>query len=97
HPSPPFPYTTLFRSLAPTARGHGRIRSVLLPFCCGKCHAERAHTLEFDQASAPIIPGRLRCDACGGDMSFDDLPEMYLSPLLREDRKSTRLNSSHQI
>jgi serine/threonine-protein kinase len=67
------------------ARGHARIRSVLLPFCCGRCHSEFAHALEFDDASAPHIPDRLPCPSCGGDMSFDDLPEMYLSPLLREE------------
>jgi serine/threonine protein kinase/anti-anti-sigma regulatory factor len=82
------------------SRGPARIRSVLLPFCCARCHAETTHTLTIEDVASPHIPESVPCAACGGQMTFDDLAEMYLSPLLREEEDSligTVLEGGYEI
>src|SRR5439155_10562847 len=77
--SPLFPYTTLFRSLA---RVHARVRRL------GALRHHRRRSLPARLARAGRGRGRAREPPPPG-------PADRLRPRAPEDRKSTRLNSSH--
>ena len=59
-------------------RGGAQVRSILLPYYCGTCDAERLQLLDVSGAS-PTLATVLPCATCGESMEFDDLPESYLS------------------
>src|SRR5207244_13405635 len=91
-----FPYTTLFRSVAETFAGplgeRNRIR-------CGGAPPARAVTLPDMRLSAASLAGLFLLGAAGGLIGDQGHvasgTTAYLAPA--RDRKSTRLNSSHQI
>src|SRR3546814_11157179 len=75
-----FPYTTLFRSLIPRMRNHPKDRHVVACAAAG--------------AAAYIVTGNLKDFRQLPDGIEAIHPDTFLCRLL-EDRKSTRLNSSH--
>src|SRR5207244_12599539 len=75
HSSPPFPYTTLFRSLEATITAVEAYREAITDFFASMPAAEWATSLP-------------------GGRSGTTVPQLYAE---LGDRKSTRLNSSHQI
>src|SRR5207244_10600209 len=81
--STPFPYTTLFRSLLQDLEtGHSR-----LPRVAGQIRQPGRHRVTFGDERAAAGPQVVPLDE---QVRARDLE-------LRRDRKSTRLNSSHQI
>src|SRR5207248_9680845 len=87
HPTPTlFPYTTLFRSRRFGAEG------CHTPYLSPRARAQtgivRASCLEFCHGFSLRADVKARCMA--------GLPASALRELRREDRKSTRLNSSHR-
>src|SRR5207248_9453393 len=80
-PRPPlFPYTTLFRSLS-DVRGH--------PACPHASPRAEAHVAELD--GLELEPGVALQKIADGLALIDDVRDRH-----RQDRKSTRLNSSHR-
>src|SRR5439155_23808568 len=87
---PPFPYTTLFRSVAAQPRAHGLDRA----------HADdRRGQSERESGAAfrdPVVDRRAREErhgySCNRPYESGDNAENHQ---MRVDRKSTRLNSSH--
>src|SRR5437660_7309405 len=75
-----FPYTTLFRS-------RQRLRSILREKCAGAHSAARR--------LLPLGDERIATDLCRPEMLCNDGDAGLRRNDLLEDRKSTRLNSSH--
>src|SRR3712207_7998311 len=77
-----FPYTTLFRSLI-TRHPRGR------------------RVVRFEALEGPVAPRLVDGGVLAGEQSvrfgaaLRDLPQVVHAVLVRRDRKSTRLNSSH--
>src|SRR5690554_7541952 len=77
-----FPYTTLFRS------SERKFRNEYIGYYA-VANADNATLLSIDERfSFPIIPRRVKGGMGQSNVWYADSPEM-------EDRKSTRLNSSH--
>src|SRR5690606_40723029 len=89
--STPFPYTTLFRSLRDRLQGQGGLargfRTVDLDHSALGQAADAEGDVEHQRAGADDFGGLDRAVAHAHDRA--------LAELLLEDRKSTRLNSSH--
>jgi hypothetical protein len=60
-------------------RGHASIKSVLLPYACDNCSRVNYVPLEVGPNAVSSVPDTSRCEQCGGECEFDDLPERYLS------------------
>lgn len=62
--------------------GHGALVSLYLPYVCDACDTE-AEVLVDLRAEEEQLPGGTppphRCESCGEQAEFDDLPEAYLS------------------
>src|SRR5690606_40205811 len=77
-----FPYTTLFRSKrAEIHQGQGMVR-------IGHCPGEIGHRQPRDPAMVELHEFAI-------DLHAPHLVEMKVGPFAGQDRKSTRLNSSH--
>src|SRR2546422_9076682 len=88
--SPPFPYTTLFRS------GDEREGEGLYAVSCAACHGAVGGGDGPLAASLSVQPPALRDLAIQGRFTDDDLADLMLRGRPgTPDRKSTRLNSSH--
>src|SRR5688500_19708254 len=82
--TPLFPYTTLFRSNHPVS-GNGGASSVPRPIT--------VKVMRLPSGEGLPLPARMTAQAAGFD-----LPAAVAGPVvLRPDRKSTRLNSSHLV
>src|SRR2546430_10371588 len=82
-----FPYTTLFRSLGAQARDELRRGVVAL--------AQRQQDLAVERADGAGVAVRQVDAAVGHAQVVEDGLELILRHQVAEDRKSTRLNSSH--
>ena len=63
---------------------NGIVESVYVPFSCKKCHTElvglfKAEDLKKMKLKLPF----LKCNKCGGEAEFDDVPEEYFGFLSR--------------
>src|SRR5438034_990806 len=89
---PPFPYTTLFRSLADDCRFHDRSAA---PSSFGRIRRgpRISDDAEFSRAFDSSVPAT-RSDACANPCGAPDTSAPVVS---MTDRKSTRLNSSHTV
>ena len=63
---------------------NGVVESVYVPFSCKKCHSElvglfKTEDLKNMKFKLPLV----KCNKCGGDAEFDDIPEEYFSFLSR--------------
>src|SRR3546814_14593785 len=85
-----FPYTTLFRSIRITERTAERLDDTLIPVL----HLEEHTQFEID-VFRPDAEKALLLFALRPVQVEDDLAEGIASLFEAEDRKSTRLNSSH--
>ena len=63
-------------------RGAAKVRSFLAPYVCENCGHEEEKLLDlqthFPTRDFKRVPD-FKCDKCGKEMEFDDLPERYLS------------------
>jgi hypothetical protein len=61
-------------------RGSARVESVLAPYVCPKCHADRFEVIAAKEAAQGRAPART-CGNCGGPTRLDDdEPERWLAP-----------------
>ncbi|MFZ9595852.1 MAG: hypothetical protein ACO3A2_07210 [Bdellovibrionia bacterium] len=64
--------------------GNGLVESIFVPFNCRNCQAEllglfRCEDIKKMKFKIPL----LKCNKCGGDAEFDDIPEEYFEFLSR--------------
>lgn len=60
-------------------RGPARVVSLLAPYSCESCGAEKLQPIDVTgRRSGDPLP-RFHCAACGAPMVFEDLPERYLA------------------
>jgi hypothetical protein len=62
---------------------NGMIESIFVPFSCQKCHREllglfKTADIKAMKMELPL----LKCNKCGGDAEFDDIPEEYFGFLM---------------
>src|SRR5207244_8331129 len=92
HFTPPlFPYTTLFRSVLAAAV---RLRSAAAVFHCNR---GLRRNLRSSARLRPLLPGSAHLHVSGVSAAGKVLRAHHGGEVLCRDRKSTRLNSSHQI
>jgi len=63
------------------ARGHAGIESFYAPYTCDACGLETRALLEVSRHGEALRrhqPPQLPCSACGGTMSYDDIPNRSL-------------------
>jgi len=69
-------------AMVPMVLGDGEVVSLEAPYVCEACDHEDLRLLEVTaiarDADRPIPP-RLACLRCGGELSFDDVPERYFA------------------
>ena len=68
-------------NLIGTALGRASCRSVMLPYYCLDCGDTLQKLLKLSEevdVTVASIDLEIECPSCGGEMEFDDLPEMYL-------------------
>jgi anti-anti-sigma regulatory factor len=56
--------------------GHGSVRSVFAPYYCGTCNIDTRRLLLVESGRSDLSK-RDTCPKCGGQMEFDDIPEIY--------------------
>jgi eukaryotic-like serine/threonine-protein kinase len=63
-------------------RAHAGVRSFLAPYTCTRCDCEVEKLVDiethFPDRNSRRMP-EFTCDACGGAMEFDEVPDRYLS------------------
>lgn len=59
-------------------RGGAQVDSFFAPYVCTKCEASSVVLLTPAVVNGGVAPAG-RCDACGSETTFDDLPERYLA------------------
>lgn len=74
--SPPFVQQA---SMIGNFLGQGKVRSVLVPYSCPDCGAERESEVELGDGGSADLEDILPCEGCGGEMELDVIPEAYLS------------------
>ncbi|MCA9677734.1 MAG: PilZ domain-containing protein [Kofleriaceae bacterium] len=68
-------------AMVPMVLGEGEVVSLEAPYVCEQCDTEDMRLLDVQaiaQDGGPLPP-RLTCLACGGELSFDDVPERYFA------------------
>ncbi len=60
-------------------RGRAEVRSAFAPYYCATCSVERLRFLDLSDGRAPTLDEPHPCPDCGNAMSFDDVPDAYLS------------------
>src|SRR5690606_41025292 len=88
--SPPFPYTTLFRSSRLAGNNHQRLR-----IDDDDELSTQRHAVPYRDIASPSSDSHLHASVNGGQCPFRQRDDGYTALSLRIDRKSTRLNSSH--
>ena len=74
-------------AMVPMVLGHGEVISLEAPYVCDTCDREDTRLLETQlilREGDRFIPPRLHCARCGGELTFDDVPERYFA-FLRDD------------
>ena len=67
--------------------GHGRIKSLYLPYYCESCNQEHSVLYEAEDLATPEpLPPASRCSGCEKFMDFDDMPDAYFAFLADHDR-----------
>src|SRR3546814_16948511 len=87
---PLFPYTTLFRSPGGPSISKKALEGNPFAYAFPKARLEKKYDFSFSGVKTAVL--RTAQAAIGEDHTF---PSFKLSERLSEDRKSTRLNSSH--
>jgi hypothetical protein len=63
-------------------RGAAKVRSFFAPYVCEGCNNEEEKLLDvqsqFPTGNVSAVPD-FKCEQCGAQLEFDDLPERYLS------------------
>jgi anti-anti-sigma regulatory factor len=66
-------------------RGKAKVRSFMAPYTCTKCDNEQERLIDvqtqLSEGKTTRMPS-FRCDTCGGELEFDEVPDRYLSFLL---------------
>jgi len=76
-------------SMVPQVAGTGEIVSFEAPYRCDNCETVDVRLLESAsvlQEGEELIAPTLRCNVCGGELVFDDLPFRYFSFVARQRR-----------
>jgi len=60
-------------------RGHATIQSVLLPYACDACSRVNYLPLDVGPNAISSVPETSRCEQCGAECDFDDLPDRYIA------------------
>jgi CheY-like chemotaxis protein len=74
-------------AMVPMVLGHGQVLSLEAPYVCDQCDHEELRLLEnsvIGRDGDRMTPPRLNCTRCGGELTFDDVPDRYFA-FLRED------------
>lgn len=69
-------------AMVPMVLGDGEVVSLEAPYVCEACDQEDLRLLEVTAIARDHdrpIPPRLACLRCGGELSFDDVPERYFA------------------
>lgn len=67
--------------------GHGRIKSIYLPYYCESCNREDNVLYQAEELAMPqSLPPASRCSGCEKFMDFDDMPDAYFAFLSNRDR-----------
>ncbi len=68
-------------AMVPMVLGTGAVTSLEAPYLCEQCDAEDLRLLDVAAIARDggPLPPRLTCLSCGGEMSFDDVPERYFA------------------
>ncbi|HJZ83762.1 MAG TPA: PilZ domain-containing protein [Polyangia bacterium] len=72
-------------AMVPGVLGKGRVESFFTPYHCDRCDRSEERLLQTSAISqeAQLMPPRFRCGVCGGELTFDDIPERYFAFLAR--------------
>lgn len=74
-------------SMVPQVAGDGKVVSFEAPYRCDNCESVDVRLLESAsvlQEGEELVAPTLRCNVCGGEMVFDDLPFRYFSFVARQ-------------
>ena len=69
-------------AMVPMVLGDGVVVSLEAPYFCETCDREDLRLLEpgvIAHDADRLLPPRLHCGACGGELVFDDVPERYFA------------------
>src|SRR5206468_10143427 len=88
-----FPYTTLFRSIEIADAEYLHAEYSLFSLIRG--HADFLESIEARNARLVVDPGKVRVQVAPRPREKVTLPAVFPERARLEDRKSTRLNSSH--
>ncbi len=74
-------------AMVPLVLGGGEVLSLEAPYLCETCDRDDLRLLEpglIARDGDRLIPPRLHCGTCGGELVFDDVPDRYFA-FLRDD------------
>jgi CheY-like chemotaxis protein len=69
-------------AMVPMVLGHGEVVSLEAPYLCERCDREEMRLLEtgvIARDGERLLPPRLTCSRCGGELTFDDVPDRYFA------------------
>jgi CheY-like chemotaxis protein len=69
-------------AMVPMVLGHGEVVSLEAPYLCERCDREEMRLLEtgvIARDGERLLPPRLTCSQCGGELTFDDVPDRYFA------------------
>lgn len=69
-------------AMMPRVVGRGEIRSCEMPYVCEQCDRDVLRLIEVGalvRDGDEIVPPVLRCEECGGELTFDDVPARYFA------------------
>jgi CheY-like chemotaxis protein len=69
-------------AMVPMVLGHGEVVSLEAPYLCERCDREEMRLLEtgvIARDGERLLPPRLTCGRCGGELTFDDVPDRYFA------------------
>lgn len=75
-------------AMVPLVIGDGRVLSLEAPYRCDACDRDELRLLETGALlieDQHVVPPRLNCNGCGGDLAFDDVPDRYFAFLLEKE------------
>jgi hypothetical protein len=69
-------------AMVPMVVGDGEVLSLEAPYLCESCDREELRLLETRallREDGRVVPPQLTCSVCGGELSFDDVPDRYFA------------------